>query len=127
MSKKILVVDDDPDIQQFCRTILEVAGYQVDSAASAREGLQQVEDWRPDLVVLDVMMEAADAGFEMAMQLGREHPALPVIMLSSIADAADQVFDTSTLPVAALVSKPITPKELLRQVEELLAANQRPA
>jgi two-component system, OmpR family, phosphate regulon response regulator OmpR len=127
MSKKILVVDDDPDIQEFCRTILEAAGYQVVSAASAREGRQQVAAGPPDLVVLDVMMEAADAGFEMAIQLGRERPGLPILMLSSIADAADQVFDTSTLPVSALVSKPITPKELLRQVEKLLAASDEPA
>ncbi len=125
MPKKILVVDDDPDIQEFCRTILEAAGYRVASATSAAAGRQHVAAERPDLVVLDVMMEAADAGFEMALELGREHPGLPVIMLSSIADAAEQVFDTSTLPVAALVSKPITPAELLRQVEKLLAASQR--
>jgi len=125
MPKKILVVDDDPDIQEFCRTILETAGYRVALAASAREGEQQMETEPPDLVILDVMMEAADAGFEMALRLGREKPGLPIIMLSSIADAADQVFDTSALPVSALVNKPITPKELLRQVEKLLAAGKQ--
>jgi hypothetical protein len=60
----------------------------------------------------------------MALWLGREHPGLPVIMLSSIADAADQIFDTSTLPVSVLVNKPMTPKELLGQVEKLLAASE---
>jgi len=74
------------------------------------------------LVVLDVMMETADAGFEMAMWLGREHSGLPVLMLSSIIDAADQVFDTSLLRVSALINKSITPKELMHQVEKLLAA-----
>lgn len=127
MPKKILVVDDDPDIQEFCRTILEAAGYEVVSALAAQEGRRRMAEGRPDLVVLDVMMETADAGFEMAMWLGREHPGLPVIMLSSIADAADQVFDTSALPVSVLVNKPMTPKELLSQVEKLLAASQPPS
>jgi len=125
MPKKILVVDDDPDIQEFCRTILEAAGHQVVTAASASEGRQQMETERPDLVVLDIMMEAADTGFEMATWLAREHPGRPVVMLSSIAAAAEQVFDTSTLPVSALVNKPITPKELLRQVEKLLTAGEQ--
>lgn len=123
MPKRILVVDDDPDIQQFCRTVLEAAGYEVASAQSAEEGRQRMTGSRPDLVVLDVIMETADAGFEMARWIGRKFPGLPVIMLSSIADAADQVFDTSTLPVSALVNKSMTPKELLHQVEKLLAAS----
>ncbi|HOC44215.1 MAG TPA: response regulator [Thermoanaerobaculales bacterium] len=127
MPKKILVVDDDPDIQEFCRTILEAAGYLVVSAASAREGHQQVTTGKPDLVVLDVIMEEADSGFKVAQDLAKSNPGLPILMLSSIASAAEQVFDTSTLPVAALVSKPITPRELLQQVERLLAAGKRPA
>jgi CheY-like chemotaxis protein len=127
MPKKILVVDDDPDIQEFCRTILEAAGYLVASAASAREGQQQVADGRPDLVVLDVIMEEADSGFKAAQDLATSNPNLPILMLSSIASAAEQVFDTSTLRVAALISKPITPRELLHEVERLLAASERSA
>jgi len=123
MPKKILVVDDDPDIQQFCRVVLEAAGYEVALAASAAEGKRAVLSENPDLVVLDIMMEAADSGFEMAAWLATLQPPRPVIMLSSIADAADQVFDTSTLPVSALVNKPITTKELLREVEALLTSS----
>ena len=118
MPKKILVVDDDPDIHDFCRSVLEAAGYAGGVRRERRGGPAAMAAERPDLVVLDVMMEAADAGFEMAQWLASEHPGLPVLMLSSIADAADQVFDTSTLPVSELVNKPITPKELLRQVRE---------
>ena len=121
MPKKILVVDDDPDIQEFCRVVLEAAGYEVLAAASAAEGKQAVTAKNPDLVVLDIMMEAADAGLEMAVWLATLQPPRPVIMLSSIADAADRVFDTSTLPVSVLINKPIAAKELLRHVEALLA------
>lgn len=120
MAEKILVVDDDPDIQDFCRIVLEAAGYRVVAATSAAEGKLQVSAENPDLILLDIIMEAADSGFEMAGWLARLHPGMPVIMLSSIADAADQVFDTSTLPVSVLLTKPITPKELLRRVEAAL-------
>ena len=127
MSKKILVVDDDPDIQEFCRVVLESAGYQVVLAASGAEGEQVAAVERPDLVVLDIMMESPDAGFRLAAALAGIQPPRPVLMLSSIADAADRVFDTSTLPISALVNKPITAKDLLRQVEALLAAEERKA
>jgi two-component system alkaline phosphatase synthesis response regulator PhoP len=123
MPKKILVVDDDPDIQEFCRLVLETAGYEVLLAASGAEGERMAATEHPDLVVLDIMMEAPDSGFKLAATLAGQHPPRPMIMLSSIADAADRVFDTSTLPVSALVNKPITPKELLRQIEVLLAAD----
>ncbi|MBN2360824.1 MAG: response regulator transcription factor [Deltaproteobacteria bacterium] len=120
-SKKILVVDDDPDIQKFCRTILEKEGYAVVPALSAAEGQRLAQSERPDLVVLDIMMEASDSGFHLAGWLSEQSPGLPVLMLSSIADAAGQVFDTSTLPVAELIPKPIEPKELIAKIEKLLA------
>ena len=80
---------------------------------------------RPDLVILDIMMEQADAGFDAAQWFAREYPGLPVLMLSSIADAADSLFDTSTLGVADLVNKPISPEELLAKVQRLLARRAR--
>jgi len=120
MPAKILVVDDDADLQKYCRMILEAAGYAVVSAESAQEGERLVESERPDLIVLDIMMEAPDSGFHMAESLAKKHPGLPVLMLSSIAEAAEQVFDTSTLPVAELIGKPIEPKELTGKIEKLL-------
>jgi DNA-binding response OmpR family regulator len=118
---KILVVDDDGDIQQFCRMVLEARGYTVVSALTARDGERLAEAERPDLVLLDIMMEAPDAGFHLATWLAEKLPRVPVLMLSSIADAASQVFDTSTLPVAELISKPIEPKDLTAKIEKLLA------
>jgi DNA-binding response OmpR family regulator len=119
-SKRILVVDDDSDIHDFCRLVLEREGYEVASAYSADEGRKSALAARPDLVVLDVMMEQADAGFEAAKWFAAELPEVPVLMMSSIADAADQLFDTSTLSLADLVNKPIAPGDLLRRVGRLL-------
>jgi DNA-binding NtrC family response regulator len=117
---KILVVDDDPDIQESCRIVLESAGYQVASALSAEEAQAAMRSSVPDLIVLDIMMETADAGFLFAGWLGQHHPGLPVIMVSGVADAAEQLFDTSTLPVSELVNKPIAPAALLSTVARLI-------
>ena len=118
---KILVVDDDPDIREFCTLVLGGAGYAVSVAASGAEGRAAMPKVAPDLVILDIMMEAADAGFETALWFSRECPGLPVLMLSSIADAADSLFDTSSLATADLVNKPIAPDELIAKVAQLLA------
>ena len=119
--KRILVIDDDPDVHYYCRVILEDAGYIVDVASSGIEGRTAATDKPPDLVVLDVIMEQPDAGFETAKWFASNHPGIPVIMLSSIAEAADSLFDTSTLSVAELVNKPIAPDDLLATVARLLA------
>ncbi|MBN1944417.1 MAG: response regulator [Bradymonadales bacterium] len=121
---KILVIDDDQDIHEFCRLVLESAGYEVLVAYSGAEGKEIMNETQADLVILDVMMEQADTGFEAARWFASEYPNVPVIMLSSIADAADNLFDTSTLNVADLVNKPIAPQELVDKVARLLGACQ---
>jgi len=123
--KRILVIDDDPDIQAFCRLVLEKAGYGVHTVGSGADGRAAASSSPPDLVVLDVMMEEADAGFETAKWFAATLPGVPVLMLSSIADAADSLFDTSTLKVADLVNKPIAPKDLLEKVALLLDRAQK--
>ena len=118
--KRILVVDDDPDVHNYCKMVLEDAGYAVEIASSGTEGRVSVTDAAPDLVILDVMMEQADTGFETARWFAENHPGMPVIMLSSIADAAESLFDTSTLSVAELINKPISPDNLQATVKRLL-------
>ncbi|HOX24234.1 MAG TPA: response regulator [Candidatus Krumholzibacteria bacterium] len=119
---KILVIDDDPDIHEICRLVLEPQGYAVAVASSGADGRAAMAADPADLVVLDVMMEEADAGFQTAQWLAEKFPAVPVLMLSSIADAADSLFDTGTLKLADLVNKPIAPRALVETVRRLLAA-----
>jgi two-component system, OmpR family, response regulator len=121
-TKKVLVIDDDPDIHEFCRMVLAKEGYALSFASSGKEGREAMTASHADLVILDVMMEAADAGFETAKWFAQNHPKVPVIMLSSIADAADNLFDTTTLKVAALVNKPMTPQDLVDKVAKFLGA-----
>lgn len=118
--KNILVIDDDPDIIEYCGGALKGHGYCVRGAVSAKEGLAAIQSMPPDLVILDVMMEAADSGFNLATTIARDHAGLPVILFSSIADASVQTFDTTELPVAAIIEKPIEPDDLLSTVRRIL-------
>ena len=124
--ERILVVDDDPDLRDMCALVLQKEGYQVRVADGAATALQMMREEPPELVILDVMMEEADSGFRMAEVVAREYPTVPVLMLSSIADAAARTFDTSQLPVAELANKPMSPAVLSKTVERLLSrARQR--
>ncbi|HOX40356.1 MAG TPA: response regulator [Candidatus Brocadiia bacterium] len=117
----ILVIDDDKDVGDYCRMVLEEKGYAVRWASGVKEGKAAIAAKVPDLIILDVMMEEADSGFKFAVKLSQEKPGLPIIMLSSIADAASAVFDTTTLPVSELVEKPMKPDDLVKTVQRLLS------
>lgn len=121
VEKTILVIDDDIDICEYCAQVLGKQGYDVRYRLSAAEGLDAVRAQRPALVILDIMMEEADSGLKLAETLSREASGMPVIMLSSIAEASARVFDTSVLPVSELMEKPIQVSQLINTVERLLA------
>src|SRR6186713_895043 len=79
----VLIVDDDEQVREYVRVNLEAEGYDVREAGNAEEGLRAVEEARPDLVLLDVMMPQVD-GWEMLRQLQERHGAgaIPVVMFS---------------------------------------------
>jgi CheY-like chemotaxis protein len=88
-TKRILLVDDDEDFRTAVQGLLEAQGFQVACARSGREALQRVREGRPDLVVLDVMMEHDFAGYEVTQSLRfSEDPTtarpVPILMVSSI-------------------------------------------
>jgi DNA-binding response OmpR family regulator len=116
--KKILVIDDDPDIAFFCKTVLDNSIYDVFSAPSANIGITAIKEQTPDLVILDIMMEEADSGFKVAREIADFDPNLPIIMFSSVAAMAEQV---GSLPISDLIDKPIQPQHLISKVERLLA------
>ena len=126
--RKILIVDDDPDLQRLMSLVLEMAGYEVVTANNGAEALIKVRNERPDLVLLDIMMPELD-GFETCRRLRKlpEGAHIPVIMLS----AADQVTDkVKGLRVGAndYVTKPADSRELLARIEaHLRPAYARPA
>jgi len=120
---KILIVDDDPDIQEACRLVLEKEGYEVDCASSRAEGKQKVVDYGPDLLILDVMMEEPDDGLIMARELRRSGFSAPIIMLTSVNAAMGLQIDRDDeiVPVEIFQSKPVEPKKLIEEVRSLLS------
>jgi DNA-binding response OmpR family regulator len=120
---KILVVDDDPDILEACRLVLEKEGYAVCTAANRSEGMEMVASDTPDLIILDVMMEDPDDGFVMAQDLRRNGVTLPIMMLTSVAKATGMQFDKDSemVPVDEFQAKPVDPATLIDKVAKLLA------
>jgi len=120
---KILIVDDDPDIQEACRLVLEKEGYEVDCASSRSEGKQKVVDYGPDLLILDVMMEEPDDGLIMARELRKTGFSAPIIMLTSVNAAMGLQIDRDDeiVPVEIFQSKPVEPKKLIEEVRSLLS------
>ena len=122
----ILVVDDDPDIVETTKTILEAAGYGVVTASNGAEGLAKARSAKPDLMVLDIMMDKETEGFHVAYQL-KEDPAtaaMPIVVLTNVAAKSGFKFSPKTdddyLPVDAFIEKPLEPKAFLSQIAELL-------
>jgi CheY-like chemotaxis protein len=120
--KKILVVDDDPDVIEASTLVLEKAGYVVVSANSRMAGMVAVMSEKPDLIVLDVMMDEPDDGFHLAQNLRADGVETPIVMMSSIGRVSGFAFgvDNELLPVNAFIEKPAPPEKLLQQVNQLL-------
>lgn len=128
---KVLIIDDDPDVAMATRMALESADHAVVEARSSKEGLERVVTEKPDLIVLDVMMDTATAGFQTALTLRSKEPDsaytdyadIPIIMLTAVHETTTVRFgpDEDYLPVDAFIDKPIDPVPFLKKVEELLA------
>jgi two-component system, OmpR family, alkaline phosphatase synthesis response regulator PhoP len=119
MAKKVLAVDDEPNIIRLIRVNLERAGYEVISAGDGREALKKLAAERPDLVILDVRMPYMN-GLETLKEI-RSNPAtraLPVIMLTAKAQDQD-VFRGYSHGADVYLTKPFNPMELLTFVNRL--------
>jgi excisionase family DNA binding protein len=116
----VLIVDDDDRLREFVRVNLEMEGYTVREAASAREGLDALEEQSPDLVLLDVMMPEMD-GWEMLRQLHERHGvgAIPVIVFSGKVD--EDATDVAKRGAQAFIGKPFTPQTLIERTKALLS------
>jgi len=128
--KRILLVDDDPDLRLTLRLPLEAVGYEVVEANSFSQGQKAVKEVKPDLIVLDVMMDTATAGFQFALDLHSPDPdsefsefrETPIIMLTAIHSTTPLRFspDDDFLPVNVFLEKPVEPDILLEKVREFL-------
>ncbi len=118
---KVLVIDDDPDMVEAVRIVLEREGYTVESASNVSDGWTRLEEGRPDLLILDVMMEEPDEGLMFARKVRREGNPLPILMLTSVNRALGLQIgkDEEIVPVDEFVEKPIDPATLVEKVRWL--------
>jgi len=127
LTGKILVVDDSPDFQDAIRTVLEGAGYAVISAYSKDEGKAKLLAEHPDLVILDMVLETATAGFRFIYETLDDQEHVPILAVSAIGDMYGlglEVTDKDDyFPADDYLEKPLKPGELLERVERLLERN----
>ncbi len=125
----ILVVDDDPDIRDSIAIILTSHNYTVHTASNGKEAVQALEEKKPDLMILDIMMATDTEGFDLAYDL-RERPefkSLPIIMLTSfLAKVREEgpgdfaYILGEQWPAQWLLEKPLDTKKLLDKIEDIL-------
>src|SRR5665811_435223 len=120
---RILIVDDDPDMVEAGRYVLEKRGHVVTSASNIEAGLKALDDSTPDLLILDVMMEEADDCLVFARKVRRRGLTLPILMLTSVNRAMGLTIgkDAEMVPVDEFVEKPVDPAVLVAKVAGLLA------
>ena len=125
----ILIIDDDHDLVDSMRIILESKAYNVRAAYNSKEGYAEMERKVPDLIILDVMMSTDTEGFDFAYKLKRnpEFREIPILMLTSF---PQKMLETGPdkfqhilgedWPVTMFFEKPIQPEKLLVTIEQLL-------
>jgi diguanylate cyclase (GGDEF)-like protein len=120
MGKRILVVDDDPDITKFIEVTLAAAGFDVAVAFDGQEALDMVSEWRPDLVLLDIMLPRID-GFEVAHELRARArlTGMGIIVVSARSLPEDRVRGLS-IGVDDYIVKPFEPRLLVARVRAAL-------
>ncbi len=128
---KILVIDDDEDFVAATKAILESKSYKTIVAKNPQEGLCRLEEEKPDLIILDVMMEGKAAGFIFARELRQnaEYADVPILMLTGMRKQTGFFFPGEAkhpvfLPVDEFVEKPVGPEALLSKVEGMLKKKQ---
>jgi len=124
---RILIIDDDADLRKALKIVLESNGYEVAVASSGEQGIEKIKTVKADLIILDVMMEEGDKGFDVARKIKKidKYKGIPILMLTAVRektglDFKEEAGDTDWLPVDDYAEKPISPEDLIAKVEGLL-------
>jgi DNA-binding NarL/FixJ family response regulator len=125
MSKRLLVVDDEPNLLRAVAACLKAEAYEVSTARSGREALLQLAEAVPDLVVSDIRMPGMD-GYQLARQLrGSPRTALvPIVFLTAKDETADRI-EGFRAGIDAYLTKPFEPEELIAVVNGILSRVER--
>lgn len=119
MDKKILLVDDDPSLQELIQMSLELGGFEVVVAADGKHAMNEIEAGTFDLIILDLMMPVMDGVCFVRWLRGEKQDATPVLVMSGAVQQG-MVEELKSIGVTAVVSKPIDIRGFLLQVNRLL-------
>jgi DNA-binding response OmpR family regulator len=123
---KILMIDDDKDLQEATRIVLEKHNFEVVSAYDPEDGLKKVQSERPDLVILDVLMPNDYEGFKVAREIREKlnMRKLPIILLTAVHGEKKVPYRFAPheewLPVDFFFDKPVKPDVLVTKINEML-------
>ncbi len=118
MNRKILIVEDDPDIAQLITMHVIEAGYEALSVDSGEQGLREFEEYAPDLLILDLMLPGID-GLEVCKSVRRQNERIPVLMLTAKSTELDRVLGLE-LGADDYLTKPFSVVELVARIKALL-------
>lgn len=126
--KRLVYIEDEPEMIDLVRLILGRRGYTVMGAHGGREGLELVRKELPDLVLLDLMMPDMD-GWDVYHQIKSEQLTreIPVIVITAKAQNIDRVLGLRIAKVEDYIAKPFSPQELLERVDEVIAKQGKPS
>lgn len=125
--KHVLIVDDDTEFVKLYSLYLKNKGLQVSAVYSAGEALGAIEELSPDVVVLDVMMEHFDSGFNVSKSIKEKYPDMPVILMTAIGEETGLDFkpktdeDRSLMNADAFLDKEASPEELFQKITDMLS------
>lgn len=128
-AKRILVVDDDRDLVMSVESFLRARGYEVTTASNGKEAYERIVEAKPDLIVLDIMMDYEEEGMVLASALKTDGPtySIPIIILSGFTaqkEAREKVYASlqgQDWPADSFMQKPVRLAELAERIETLLA------
>jgi DNA-binding response OmpR family regulator len=126
--RRILCIEDEPEMIDLIRLILERKGFEVLGAVGGQEGIESIRREKPDLILLDLMMPDVD-GWEVYRQMKADEALqrIPVVVVTAKAQSIDKVLGLHIAKVDDYVTKPFGPSDLLESVERVLQKRQAPA
>lgn len=116
----ILAIDDDPDILDTMRTIMESDGHVVETAPTAEDGIRAFKSAQPDMIIVDLMMEEIDAGTNFVREVRALGSQVPIYMVTSVGDEMNMNTAYTDLGLSGIIQKPIQPATLLATIKAKL-------
>lgn len=124
MNQRILVVDDEEPIRDLLSDYFSKRDYEVRTAATAEETVRQIDEAKPNVVILDILLPDAD-GMELLGQIKEDNPDLPVIIMTGIGFDEDLLAEARDKGASGYVSKTLPLEQLLMEVHRTLKKHQK--